>query len=146
MVESVEDVVGEAGEEVDDEPGLEVVEADDLWVRDDLSAGADVRGVEVEDDVDEEDDVDDGVDHQEGDVLRRLVLERHVVGDHDGRVEGEDQDDPVPDGLESAVVQQDVRGRLGGLLAILGHDVRAQAHQLRQKCTGTKVRYCMIRF
>ncbi len=100
MVERVEYVVGEAGQQVDDEPRLEVVEPDDLGVGDDLAAGAHVGGVEVEHDVDEEDDVDDGVDDEEGHVLRRLVLERHVVGHHDGRVERQDQDDPVPDGLE----------------------------------------------
>ena len=32
VIKSVEDVVGEAGEEIDDEPRLEIVESDDLWV------------------------------------------------------------------------------------------------------------------
>jgi len=105
VVERVEDVVGEAGEEVDDKPGLEIVDPDDLRVRHDLSRRADVRRVKVEDDVDEENDVDDGVDDEERHVFRRLVLEGDVVGDHDGRVEGQTQYDPVPDGFEGTVVK-----------------------------------------
>jgi len=61
--------------------------------------------VKVEDDVNEEDDVDDGVHHQEGHVLRGLVLECNVVGHHDGRVEGEAEDDPIPDRFEGTIVK-----------------------------------------
>ena len=32
------------------------------------------------------------------------------MSDHDGSVEGEAEDDPVPDCLEGAVVEEDVRG------------------------------------
>ena len=130
MVERVEDVVRQAGEEVDDEPALEVIHADDFGVGDHLAAGADERRVKVEDNVDEEDDVDDRVDDQQTDVLGRLVLEGHVVGHHDGRVEGEAEDDPVPQGLEGAVMQQDVRRRFRRLLTVLRQDVRIQAHHL----------------
>ncbi len=130
VVERVEDVVRQTGEQVDDEPALEVVHADDFGVGDDFAVGSDEGRVEIENDVDEEDDVDDRVDDQQTDVLRRLVLEGHVVGHHDGRVEGEAEDDPVPQGLKGAVVQQDVRRRFGGLLAVLRQDVRIQAHHL----------------
>ena len=130
VVERVEDVVRQAGEEVDDEPALEVIHADDFGVGDHLAAGADERRVKVEDNVDEEDDVDDRVDDQQTDVLGRLVLEGHVVGHHDGRVEGEAEDDPVPQGLEGAVMQQDVRRRFRRLLTVLRQDVRIQAHHL----------------
>ena len=74
MIESIEDVVGEAGEEVDDEPGLEIVDPDDGGVAHHLAARPHVRRVEVEDDVNEEDHVHDGVDHQETDVLRGFVF------------------------------------------------------------------------
>ena len=41
-------------------------------------------------------------------------LESSVVGHHDGGVEGEDEDNPVPDRLKQAVVEDDVGRRLGG--------------------------------
>lgn len=133
VVERVKDVVRQAREQVDDEPALEVVHADDFGVGDHLAAGADERRVEVEDDVDEEDDVDDGIDDEQTHVLRRLVLEGHVVGHHDGGVEGETEDDPVPQGLEGAVVQQDVRRCFGRLLTVLRQHIRIQAHHLKQE-------------
>ena len=101
-----------------------------LGIGDNFAAGSDESGVEIEDDVDEEDDVDDRIDHQEADILGRLVLEGHVEGHHNGRVEGEEQDDVVPEGLEGAVMQQYVRRRLGRLLAVLRHHVSVQAHHL----------------
>jgi len=122
VLEGVDDVIREAGQQVDDEPGLDVVHADEFGVRDDLAGRAHEGGVEVEDDVDEEDDVHDAVHHQPGDVVL-LGLEGHVVGHHDGGVEGEDEDHPVPRGLEEAVVQDDVRRRLRGFLLVLRQDV-----------------------
>ena len=141
MIEGVEHVVGQAGEQVDDKPRLEVVHADDLRIADHLSSGTHEGRVEVEHDVDEEDDVNDGVHHQEADILGRLVLEGDVEGHHDGRVEGETQNGPVPDGFEGTVVKQDVRRRLGRLLAVLGQHVRVQRHHLPEE----KVRSCHVR-
>lgn len=139
MIERVEHVVRQTGQQVDDEPRPEVVHPDDLGVGDDLAAGPDERGVEVEHDVDEEYHVDNGVDHKQGHVLAGLVLEGHVVRHHDGRVEREAQDHPVPYGLERAIVQQYVRRRLRRFLPVLGHYVRVQAHHLhtRPKYTHT---------
>ena len=74
MVEGIEDVVGQTGEKVDDEPRLEIVDSDDGGVRHHLPPRSHVGGVEVEDDVNEEDHVHDGVDHQETDVLRGFVF------------------------------------------------------------------------
>ena len=59
MVERVKDVVRQTGEQVDDEPTLEVVHADDFWIGDDLAVGPDERRMKIEYDVDKEDDVDD---------------------------------------------------------------------------------------
>lgn len=129
ILEGIDDVVRQAGEQVDDEPGLQVVHADQRGVRDHLPARPHERGVEVEHDVHQEDDVHDAVDHQPGDVVL-LGLEGDVVGHHDGRVEGEDEDDPVPRGLEGAVVQDDVRRGLGRLLLVLGEDLRTQLQNL----------------
>jgi len=57
-MEGVDEVVRQAGQQVDDEPRLEIVETNDSRVGDDLAGRADERRVEVDEDVDEEDDVD----------------------------------------------------------------------------------------
>ena len=64
VVESVEHIVRQTGEEIDDEPTFEVIHADDFWIGDHFTARSDKGGVEVEDDVDEEDDVNDRIDHK----------------------------------------------------------------------------------
>ena len=129
ILKGVDDVVRQAGQQVDDEPRLDVVHADELGVGDDLAAGPHEGGVEVEDDVHQEDDVHHAVQHQPHDVVL-LGLEGDVVGHHDGRVEGEDEDDPVPRGLEGAVVEDDVGRRLRGLLLVLREDVGVQLQDL----------------
>ena len=47
----------------------------------------------------------------------------NVVGHHDGGVEGEDEDDPVPGRLEGTVVENDVWRGLRGLLFVLRENV-----------------------
>ena len=56
-VDHVYDVVGKTRQQVDDEPALNVVSPDDPGIRDDLSSGTDVRGVEVDGHVSDEDEV-----------------------------------------------------------------------------------------
>lgn len=99
VVKGVENIVREARQEVYQKPRFEIVHSYYLRVRHHLAAGPNEGRVEVEHDIDEEDHVHDRVHHQQRHVLRGLVLEGHVVGHHDGRVEGEEQDHPVPDGL-----------------------------------------------
>lgn len=48
------------------------------------------------------------------------VDEAGVVGHDDGDVEGSDQDQPIPAGLEHAVVRQDEAGLLEGAGLVLG--------------------------
>ena len=48
-------------------------------------------------------------------------LECGIVWDHNGRVEGEDEYEPVPVRLEAGVVEDDVWWRLGNLLSVVGH-------------------------
>ena len=74
----------------------------------DVTGSGDEGGVTVEEDVDEEDDIDDAVCGQLRDVVDRLAVERRVVGHHDGRVVGENEDQPVPDAAELRVVQHNV--------------------------------------
>jgi len=74
--------------------------------------------VEVDEDVDEEDDVNDGVNDEDGGRVARLVVERDVVRDHDGRVERQQQYQPVPLSLEHRVVKDDVLRSLGCLLSV----------------------------
>ena len=150
MLKGVDDVVGKAGEQVDHEPGLQVVHADELGVGDDLAGGAHEGGVEVEHDVHQEYDVHHAVGHQPAKVgVGLVVLEGHVVGHHDGCVEGEDEDHPVPGGLEGAVVQDNVRRGLGGLLFVRREDVRAELEGLsgfRKKVGGPTIFFILFKF
>lgn len=72
----------------------------------------------------QEDDIHHTVHHQPGQVVL-FGLEGDIIGYHDGSVEGEDEDDPVPGGLEGAVMQDDMRRSLRSLLFVLREDVRA---------------------
>ena len=76
------------------------------------------------------------VDYEQRHCVERLVAEGDVEGHHDGRVEGEDEDHPVPRRLEGRVVQDDVGRRLRRLLAVLRQDVAIQVHHLRRTATG----------
>jgi len=84
--------------------------------------------MEIQEDVDEEDYVNDAVDDQNGNVVHRLSLEGGVEGDHDGRVEGQHEDQPVPHGLEARVVQDDVTRSLWGFGTIAWNDVIAEVY------------------
>lgn len=103
VLKGIDDIIGEARQQVNHEPCLQVVHADQLGVRDDLTSRPHKCGVEVQDDVHQEDDVHYAVHHQPCHVVL-LGLKRDIVGDHDGCVEGEDKDYPVPCGLEGAVM------------------------------------------
>ncbi len=133
MLEGIEDIVRQAREQINHKPAFQVVHADYFGVGHHLSGGADERCVKVEDNVNEEDDVDDAVDDEQRHVVHRFALEGDVVWHHDGRVESEHEDDPVPRRLEGRVVQDDVRRRLGSLLPVLRQDVRVQVHHLQQE-------------
>ncbi len=80
--------------------------------------------MEVEHNVHQENHIHNAVYHQPGDVVL-LGLEGHVVGDHNGCVEGEDENHPVPGSFEGAVVQDDMRRCFWSLLFVLREDVRA---------------------
>jgi len=130
-MEGVDEVVRQARQQVDDEPRLEVVETDDARVGDDLAGRADERRVEVDEYVDEKHDVDDRVDYEDRRRVERLAVERDVVRHHDGRVERQQQYQPVPLGLEHRVVQDDVLRRLGRLLSVVRQRLRGiETHQL----------------
>lgn len=47
ILEGVDDVVRQAGQQVDNKPGLQVVHSNQLGVWDDLTGGSNERGVEV---------------------------------------------------------------------------------------------------
>lgn len=59
--------------------------------------------------------------------------ERGEVRREDGRVDDQQQDDPVPDRLERAVVQYRPFVDLGRLELVLGQYVRAQRQHLREQ-------------
>jgi hypothetical protein len=119
VLERIENIVGQARQEIDDEPTLQVVEPNQSRIADHLTGLTHVSGVKVEHDVEEENDVDNRVDDEQWDVVHRLRLECHVEGHEHGRVECEKQDDPVPHRFECAIVQDDVWRRFRRLLSVL---------------------------
>ena len=129
IFKGIDDIVGQAGQQVNNKPRLQVVHSYQLCVWNDLPSRTHEGGVEVKHDVDQEDDVHHAVQHQPNQVVL-FGLKRDVIGHHDGGVEGEDEDDPVPGGLEGAVVEDDVWRGLGGLLFVLRHDVWSQLESL----------------
>ncbi len=48
MVESIEDIIWETWEEVDDEPGLEIIDPYDFGIGDNLPSRTDICRMEVE--------------------------------------------------------------------------------------------------
>lgn len=77
-------------------------------VTDHLVVRVDVGGAEVDEDIDDEHDVDDEVNDDDGTVIvQPLFVQQkggHVRGE-DGRVDDEQQDNPVPDRFKRGVVQ-----------------------------------------
>ena len=103
----------------------------------------DVGCAEVDEDVDDEHDVHDEVD--DGEWLRVAAFHRRPglvllllgqqegggVGREDGRVDDEQEDDPVPHGLEGRVVQQRAAVDTLRLQLVLWNDVRPQRQHLQ---------------
>ena len=129
ILKGVDDVVRQARQQVYDKPGLQVVHADEFWVRNHLSTRTHEGGVEVEDDVHQEDYINHAIQHQPNNVVL-LGFEGNIVGHHYGCVKGKDKDDPVPGGLEGAVVKNYVGRRLGSFLLVLWEDVRVELQNL----------------
>ena len=119
LVKRVENIIRHASHQIDEEPGAQVGAAYDFGVGHDRARWSDKGRVEVEDDVNEKHYVHDGVRGQGGNTVAGLPLERHVVRHHDGGVEGEEEDHPVPRGLEGRVVEDNVGRGLGALLPVL---------------------------
>lgn len=112
-------------------------------VADHLVVGVDVRGAEVDEDVDDEHDVHDEVDHVErvtrvatnAPLLLLGVVEQEggAVRGEDGRVNDQQQDEPVPHGLERAVVQDGELVDALRLKLVLRKHVRTQRQHLRKR-------------
>ena len=132
IFKGIDDIIRKTGEQVNNEPCLHIVHSDELRIGDHLPCRTYECGVEVENNVHQEDDVHNAVHHQPRDVVL-FGLEGHVVGHHDGGVEGENEDHPVPGGLKETVVQDDVGRGLRGLLLVLRQDVGPQLKNLCQK-------------
>lgn len=137
-----QEVEGNGGDEVDDEPAAEVVDGDLGGRADHLVVLAHVRRPEVDEDVNDEHDVDEQVDDDDGvvrvvpprvGVARLVEKEGRDVGREDGRVDDEDEDDPVPQGLEGRVVQDGPLVDPRGLQLVLRHHLGAQGEHLAEK-------------
>lgn len=142
-----EEVKGNGGHHVDEEPSFKVVHGDLGRVADHLVVGVDVRGAEVDEDVDDEHDVHDEVDHVErvtrvathSPLLLLGVVEQEggAVRREDGRVNDKQQDEPVPHGLERAVVQDGELVDARRLELVLWKYIGTQGQNLRK----TECRY-----
>lgn len=137
-----EQVEGYGGNDVDDEPSPEVVDGNLAGVADHLVVRVDVRGPEVDEDVDDEHDVDEQVDDDDRVVvvlpvsLVRFLLAEQESGHvwrEDGRVHHQQKDDPVPDRLKRRVVQDRPLVHGGLLQLVLGKYVGTQRKHLQTK-------------
>lgn len=136
-----EQVKGDGGHDVDQEPALEVVLRDASWVADHLVVVVDVGGPEVDQDVHDEHDVHHQVHHVERvagvaagppPLLLHLVEEKGSrVGREDGSVDDQQQDDPVPYCFEGAVVEDGPFVDARGLQLVLWQHVSTEGQHLR---------------
>lgn len=114
-------------------------------VADHLVVLVDVGGAKVDENVKDEHNVHDEVNDGHGlgvttlHARPRLVLlllgqeEGRGVGREDGCVDDQQQDDPVPHGLEGGVVQEGAAMDALRLQLVLGDDVCAQRQHLQQQ-------------
>lgn len=131
LLKCVENVVRQTWQKVNDEPAAQVVVPNDLCTRDDLTGRRVHKGrVEVQYDVDEEDDVDCTVKDKQGHVVEALVAEGGVEGNHDGSVEGQQKDQPVPDATEQGVVENDVRWGARRILLVARKNIEVYGEHL----------------
>lgn len=87
MIECIEDIVRQAGKEVDDEPRLEIVHPDDLWIADYLSARSHERRVEVQNNIDKEYNINNRIYNKQRDIFARLVFKGNIIRYHNGGIE-----------------------------------------------------------
>ena len=119
-------------------------------VTDDLVVLIHVRRPEVDEDVDDEHDVDGEVDDSEWIVVAVVLVARAArgcpgppaavllveeeggdVGGEDGRVDDQDEDEPVPHRLEGRVVQDGEAVHAGRLQLVLRQHIRTQRQHLQ---------------
>lgn len=84
------------------------MDGDLAWGADYLVVGVHVGGAEINEDVDDKHDVDNEVDNDDGAVIVQPLFiqqERGHVRGEDGRVDDEQQDNPVPDCFERRIMQ-----------------------------------------
>jgi len=119
-------------------------------VADHLLVGVDVRGPEVDEDVHDEHDVHDQVHHVEGGagvtalapplLLDVVEEEGGGVRREDGRVDDQQQDQPVPHGLEGTVVEDGPLVHARGLELVLGQHVCTQREDLRRGAEESRLK------
>lgn len=150
-----EQVEGDGSHHVDEEPAFEVMHGDPQRVTDHLVVGVDVGGAEVDDDVDDEHDVHDEVHHVErtagvaavlhGSLLLLVEQEGGGVRREDGRVDDQQQDQPVPHRLKRAVVQNRPLVDARSLELVLRQNISAQRQHLdRKREEGTEVSKLLV--
>ena len=138
-----EQVKGDGGHDVDEEPALEVVLCDASRVADHLVVVVDIGGPEVDEDVHDEHDIHHQVHHVErvaGIATGSPPLLLHLIEEEGGRVRREDggiddqqQDDPVPHRFEGAIVKDGPFVDARGLKLVLWQHVSTEGQHLRRE-------------
>ena len=134
-----EEVEGDHGDEVESEPGFDVVERDGVDIRlYPVGLRVDVLLTEAEEDVQDEEDFHRVVDDEL--LARRWNAEGGVVGIHDDCVGGKDQDEQVEDVLAGRLLPDDealqqrvllgVEARLPAAVEVVVVDGRKRALRL----------------
>lgn len=137
-----EQVKGDSRYDVDEEPALEIVLGDATRMAHHLVVTVHVGGPEVDDDIDDEHDVHHQVHHIEriagvsavGPALSVVLAEQEggAVRREHSRVQHEQQDQPIPYGLERAVVQDRPLVDARRLQLVLGQHVGSQRQHLKR--------------
>lgn len=135
-----EQVKGDGCEQIDGEPAFDVVLGNPAGLCHHLVVLVHVRRAQVDDYVHDEEHVHHQVGHVEGvarvaaaplpQVAVLVQQEGGGVGREHGRVENQDEDNPVPESLEGAVVEQDPPCGVGHLQFILRQHIGLQGEYL----------------
>lgn len=100
-------IEGYGSDHVDDEPSPQVVDGYLARVTDHFVVRVDVSGAEIDEDVNDEHDVDDEVNDDDWAVIVQPLFVQEECGHvrcEYGRVDDEQQDNPVPDRFKGGVV------------------------------------------
>lgn len=87
VLKCIDDIVWQAWEQIDHKPGLQVIHANELWVRDHFSCWPHKGGMEIKHNVHQKNDIYNAVDNQPCHIVL-FGFKGDVVRDQNSSVEG----------------------------------------------------------